>query len=215
VFRRWQNAIEQDAVHKNTRRHDCLATAVDLDLPLLHLQHEFATRGATAALSKAPPRFLVAYGQITSGQRSRALIRMSFTRDSARFAVHPPTSSRGRSWTGGPGARTRHNRNFITVSNPYIRLESGNSKGRLGALPPSWPGIAVRRTASLRSPMSRPSTPLIRRRPYISPPPTSPCEWRGGVRGGGREVGTDHAAEVHWYEVAGIGRKEFKIKRLL
>jgi hypothetical protein len=27
-------------------------------------------------------------------------------------------------------------------------------------LPPSWPGIAVRRTASLRSPMSRPSTSL-------------------------------------------------------
>ncbi len=26
---------------------------------------------------------------------------------------------------------------------------------------PSWPGIAVRRTASLRSPMSRPSTTLV------------------------------------------------------
>ena len=24
-----------------------------------------------------------------------------------------------------------------------------------------------------------------------------------------------HIAEVHWYEAAGIGRKEFKIKRLL
>jgi hypothetical protein len=24
-----------------------------------------------------------------------------------------------------------------------------------------------------------------------------------------------HLAEVHWYEAAGIGRKEFKIKRLL
>lgn len=27
--------------------------------------------------------------------------------------------------------------------------------------------------------------------------------------------GTNHLAEVHWYEAAGIGRKEFKIKNLL
>jgi hypothetical protein len=27
--------------------------------------------------------------------------------------------------------------------------------------------------------------------------------------------GSIHLAEVHWYESAGIGRKEFKIKRLL
>jgi hypothetical protein len=27
--------------------------------------------------------------------------------------------------------------------------------------------------------------------------------------------GTIHLAEVHWYEAAGIGRKEYKIKRLL
>ncbi len=27
--------------------------------------------------------------------------------------------------------------------------------------------------------------------------------------------GSFHRAEVHWYEAAGIGRKEFKIKRLL
>ena len=27
--------------------------------------------------------------------------------------------------------------------------------------------------------------------------------------------GTIHLAEVHWYEAAGIGRKEFKIKQLL
>jgi hypothetical protein len=27
--------------------------------------------------------------------------------------------------------------------------------------------------------------------------------------------GTIHIAEVHWYEAAGIGRKEFKIKHLL
>jgi hypothetical protein len=27
--------------------------------------------------------------------------------------------------------------------------------------------------------------------------------------------GSLHLAEIHWYEVAGIGRKEFKIKELL
>ncbi|HEY0567097.1 MAG TPA: hypothetical protein VGD13_03060 [Xanthobacteraceae bacterium] len=27
--------------------------------------------------------------------------------------------------------------------------------------------------------------------------------------------GTIHFAEVHWYEAAGIGRKEYKIKQLL
>jgi len=27
--------------------------------------------------------------------------------------------------------------------------------------------------------------------------------------------GSIHAAEIHWYEAAGIGRKEFKIKRFL
>ena len=27
--------------------------------------------------------------------------------------------------------------------------------------------------------------------------------------------GTIHVAELHWYEAAGIGRKEFKIKHLL
>jgi len=27
--------------------------------------------------------------------------------------------------------------------------------------------------------------------------------------------GSLHLAEIHWYEAAGIGRKEFKIKRLL
>jgi hypothetical protein len=27
--------------------------------------------------------------------------------------------------------------------------------------------------------------------------------------------GTIHVAELHWYEAAGIGRKEFKIKQLL
>jgi len=27
--------------------------------------------------------------------------------------------------------------------------------------------------------------------------------------------GSTHTAEVHWYEATGIGRREFKIKRLL
>ncbi len=27
--------------------------------------------------------------------------------------------------------------------------------------------------------------------------------------------GSEHRAEIHWYEATGIGRKEFKIKRLL
>jgi hypothetical protein len=27
--------------------------------------------------------------------------------------------------------------------------------------------------------------------------------------------GSDHLAELHWYEASGIGRKEFKIKNLL
>jgi hypothetical protein len=27
--------------------------------------------------------------------------------------------------------------------------------------------------------------------------------------------GSTHVAELHWYEASGIGRKEFKIKRLL
>jgi hypothetical protein len=27
--------------------------------------------------------------------------------------------------------------------------------------------------------------------------------------------GSIHVAELHWYEAAGIGRKEFKIKQLL
>jgi hypothetical protein len=30
-----------------------------------------------------------------------------------------------------------------------------------------------------------------------------------------RAIGSIHVAELHWYEAAGIGRKEFKIKQLL
>jgi hypothetical protein len=31
----------------------------------------------------------------------------------------------------------------------------------------------------------------------------------------GLNDGSEHFAEVHWYEATGIGRKEFKIKRFL
>ena len=43
------------------------------------------------------------------------------------------------------------------------------------------------------------------------------CEHgRGGrVADAGLADGSIHAAEVHWYETAGLGRKEFEIKRLL
>jgi hypothetical protein len=29
------------------------------------------------------------------------------------------------------------------------------------------------------------------------------------------DYGSIHVAEIHWYEAAGIGRKEFRIKHLL
>ena len=36
-----------------------------------------------------------------------------------------------------------------------------------------------------------------------------------GVRSDSAIDGAVHLAEIHWYEAAGIGRKEFKIKHLL
>jgi hypothetical protein len=56
---------------------------------------------------QAPPRFLVADGLNANGQLGRALIRMSFTRVSARFAVRPPGFLEGAilDWrAGGPNA---------------------------------------------------------------------------------------------------------------
>jgi hypothetical protein len=38
---------------------------------------------------------------------------------------------------------------------------------------------------------------------------------RKGVAHVRLDDGSFHLAEVHWYEAAGIGRKEFKIKQLL
>jgi hypothetical protein len=109
-------------VRPKTRRHDKFAKAVDLDLPLLHrLQHENSTRGATAALFKALPRFLVTGGQMRTAIHGRALVRLSFTRVSARFAVRSPGFLEGAILDRRAGARTRHNRN-LTVSAPYIRV---------------------------------------------------------------------------------------------
>jgi hypothetical protein len=38
---------------------------------------------------------------------------------------------------------------------------------------------------------------------------------RKGVATVELEDGSQHLAEVHWYEATGVGRKEFKIKRYL
>ena len=73
--------------------------------------------------------------QMTSGAKPRrALIRVvhhkgfgSFRRPFARFLE-------GRSWTGGPEARTRHNR-YLTVSSTYIRSLTPAGKGK--------PGVAI------------------------------------------------------------------------
>jgi hypothetical protein len=40
-----------------------------------------------------------------------------------------------------------------------------------------------------------------------------PGRWR--KRKGIARDGTIHSAEIHWYEAAGIGRKEYKLKYLL
>lgn len=44
-----------------------------------------------------------------------------------------------------------------------------------------------------------------------------PARWRKrkGIARVRMESGSTVEAEVHWYEAAGIGRKEFKIKRIL
>jgi hypothetical protein len=68
---------------------------------------KLATRSAAAALFEAPPRFLVAHGLVANGRLGRALIRKSFTRVSARFAVRSPGFLEGAilDWrAGGPNA---------------------------------------------------------------------------------------------------------------
>jgi len=47
---------------------------------------KLATRSTAVAPRRREPRFLVAYGQVANGPCGRALIRVSFTRVSARFA---------------------------------------------------------------------------------------------------------------------------------
>lgn len=39
--------------------------------------------------------------------------------------------------------------------------------------------------------------------------------WRKGIAKVKLSDDSLHVAEIHWYEATGIGRKEFKIKRLL
>jgi hypothetical protein len=75
-------------------------------------QHEIATRGAVAAPIEAQAQVSRRWRLKTRAARGRALIRLSFTRASARFARPSAGLPRG----GGPGpkragTRTRHNRN--------------------------------------------------------------------------------------------------------
>jgi len=82
------------------RRRDIVATAESLEMLLLHRQqHETATRSTVAAPIGARAQVSRFAGGLLKGGRpqGRALIRLSFTRVSARFAlsVRQP-SSRGR-----------------------------------------------------------------------------------------------------------------------
>jgi hypothetical protein len=54
----------------------------------------------------------------------------------------------------------------------------------------------------------------------VQPTPAEPFRrgrWRKrkGIAKVKLSDGSIHTAELHWYEASGIGRKEFKIKRLL
>src|SRR5262249_62271104 len=69
---------------------------------------KLATRSAAVAPHRREPRFFITYGQ-SERHLGRALIRMSFTRVSARFAWPAPGPPRGgRDRTGGAGAPTGH-----------------------------------------------------------------------------------------------------------
>ena len=82
------------------------------------------------------PRFYVSAAEVSVADdrkrerpnRGRALIRVSFTRDSARFAVRSPCFLEGAILDRRAGARTRHNRNF----NRQHTLHTG--------LSPCWQG---------------------------------------------------------------------------
>ena len=92
---------------------------------------KIATRSAAAAPIEAPPRFL----SLTVWMRTANVTKRCSGSPSQGFRLASPsvrpTSSRGRHWTGGPGARTRHNRNLITVSKTYVRLQALDGKGSL------------------------------------------------------------------------------------
>jgi hypothetical protein len=86
-------------IHTSARRQKGVR-AVDLKIPLLRQwQHELATRSAAAAPHRREPRFLVTFGQAANDPFGRALIRVSFTRVSARFAWPSAELLEGRYWT--------------------------------------------------------------------------------------------------------------------
>ena len=111
VFTRKLGKI-RNLAHDKTRRHEAFARAVDLELPLLRLwQHKIATRSATAALQSSAADVSVAHGLIAAADM--AARRSGCPSQGLRLGCRPFADLlEGRHWTGGPGARTRHNRNF-------------------------------------------------------------------------------------------------------
>jgi len=73
---------------------------------------KLATRSAAAA----PYRRRRGFSSLTAWMRTAHMAARWSGCPSQGFRLASPSvrpaSSRGRSWTGGPGARTRHNRNF-------------------------------------------------------------------------------------------------------
>jgi hypothetical protein len=120
--------------HSKTRCHDGFARAVVLELPLLQpWQHKTLRPVALRPrLKAAQPRFLSLTASHERQSYRRTLIRVSFTRVSARFAVRSPDFLEGTILdrrAGGPNAAQPE---LITVSSHYIRPESSNSKRGCG-----------------------------------------------------------------------------------
>ena len=106
-------------------------------MPLLRLQHEFATRGATAAPCGGASRgfsSLSVSDERPNGPHADPDVLHkgfgSFRRPFARFLEGAILDRRA-------GARTRHNR-YLTVSKHYIRPQALAGKGKQAAL--SQPG---------------------------------------------------------------------------